>query len=282
MNKKSVKRLVIENLIILLPFIIYGFYKNGYLIYQRNLIKEIWLFKNIYFVLIAILTKIIYDLIKYKKIVINYDFVYLILVSMIIPYHTNLLVFCILLPITYIISNILEKYFKFNKVCFMFLIIFLINGLLFNFNYTNLLEEKFSYHFSFFDILAGRSIGGISSTSIILSFLSYIYLVNTLYYKKEIPFTINIVYLGLAFLYYLVTKSDILINSELIFSSIFVSTLPMYSPFKEKITLIYSILISLLTFILYILINNPFVIYLSIFIISIIFMNIHFKTAKKS
>ena len=273
MKKKTTKRLVIENIILLVFFVFYGLYKNGYLIYQRGLINKIWLFKNIYLVLIAILIKIGYDLIKNKKIIINYDFVYLVLVSMIVPYNTNLIVYTIVLTITYIISNILEKYFKFNKVCSMFLIIYLVNGLIINFSYDNLLEANFAYSFSLFDILAGRSIGGISSTCIILSFISYIYLVNTLYYKKEIPLVINITYLLLSFIYYLVTNENIILNSELIFSSIFISSLPEFSPYLEKLQNIYGIFTALLSFILLVLFHNLATIYLSILVSSIIFMN---------
>ncbi len=280
MNKKSYKNIVWETIILLIPFILYGIYKNGILIYNKDLINEGLIFKNIYITLISIVIKIIYDLIKYKKIIINYDLVYLILISMIIPYKTNILIYTIVLIISYILSKLIEKYFKCNQVCLIFLIIYLINGLITNnYSFNNLLEDKFTYSFSIFDILMGRSIGGISSTSILFSLISYIYLVNTLYYKKDIPLTINITYIILAFIYYLITKEDIIINSELIFSSIFIATLPKFTPYKERNQKIYGICIGILTFILYIIFNNIWVIYLSILIISLS-MNIKIKKKK--
>lgn len=277
MNRKDYKRLIIENIIILIPFFLYGLYKNGILIYQRGFIDISLIFKNIYFLLISIVIKIIYDLIKNKKILLDYNLIYLILVSMIMPYNMNILVYTLILILTFISSNLLEKYIKFNKVCYMFIIIFLINGLISNFSFNNILEDNFSYSFSLFDILMGRSIGGISSTSILLSFIGYIYLINTLYYKKNIPLAINITYIILAFIYYLITNNNIIVNSELIFSSIFIATLPMYSPYKDIHQLIYGILIGIITFILYIMFNNIWVIYLSILFISIITLNIKIK-----
>ena len=277
MNRKDYKRLIIENIIILIPFFLYGLYKNGILIYQRGFIDISLIFKNIYFLLISIVIKIIYDLIKNKKILLDYNLIYLILVSMIMPYNMNILVYTLILILTFISSNLLEKYIKFNKVCYMFIIIFLINGLISNFSFNNILEDKFSYSFSLFDILMGRSIGGISSTSILLSFIGYIYLINTLYYKKNIPLAINLTYVILAFIYYLITNNNIIVNSELIFSSIFIATLPMYSPYKDIQQIIYGILVGIITFILYILFNSIWVIYLSILIISIITLNIKIK-----
>lgn len=273
MKRKSYKKIILENLILLIPFILYGLYKNGILIYQRGFINQILIFKNIYFVLIAIGIKIGYDLVKDKKIILNYDFIYLILVSMIIPYNTNILIYTIILLLSYILSNFLEKKLQFNKVCFMFLLIFLINGLLENYSYNNILEAKFTYSFSFFDILMGRSVGGISSSCILFSLLSYIYLLNSFYYKKNIPLCINITYLFLSFIYYLITKDNIIINSELLFSSVFIATLPKYSPYKEKMQIIYGLLIGVLAFILYVLFNNLAFIYLSIFLVSLL-MNI--------
>ena len=274
MNRKTTKRLIIENICLLIPLILYGLYKNGYLIYIRKLTNFINIFKNIYLVIIALLVKIIYDLIKYKKINFDYDLVNLILVSMVMPYNINILVYTVTLIVSFIISDYLQKYFKFNRVCFIILFIVLINGLIFNFSYLNPIENKFTFSFTFFDYLFGKSTGGISSTSIIFSFIAYIYLVNTLYYKKDIPLVINIVYLFLGFIYYLITKNDILLNSELIFSSIFIATLPKYSPSSFKGQIIYSIVIGILSFILYMLFNNVLLIYLAILLSSCIFLNI--------
>ena len=57
--KKTINSLVIQNISLLIPLIIYAIYKNGYLIYQKELISIISIFKPLYLVLISIFIKFI-------------------------------------------------------------------------------------------------------------------------------------------------------------------------------------------------------------------------------
>ncbi len=274
MKVKSVKKLVLENIFLLVPLIIYGIYKNGYLIYEKGYISLVNIFKPLFLVIIALIIKLIIDLVKYKKINIDYNLVYAILIAMIMPYNVNWLVFIIGFTISYLLSLFLEKYFKFNKVCFIYLIIILINGLLNEFSFANILEAKYNYSFSFWDLLIGRNIGGISSSSIFFSLLAYIILCYNFYYKKDIPLFINISYLLLAIIYFIFThNNNFLLNSELIFGSIFVASLPEFSPVKRNKIIFYSIVIGIISFGLTIFISSPISIYLAIFIVSL-FLNI--------
>lgn len=271
MKKYNIKKLVMQNIYLLLPLLGYALYKNGYLIYEKKLISFISIFKPLYLVLISVLIKIIIDLIRYKKIIINYELVYVILISMIMPYNISILLYIVSFSICYILSLILDKYIKYNKVCFIYLVIILINFLINNYTFKTPLEENYAFSFSVFDLIMGRSIGGISSTSIFFSLFAYLILLNNYYYKKDIPFVINIVYLILGIIYYYITKNnDILLNNELVFASIFIATLPLYSPYKEKTQIITSIIIGMLTFILSVYFNSIIAIYLSIFIVSLI------------
>ena len=268
MKKRNIKELVIINIILLIPLILYGLFKNGYLLYAKNLVSIGEFFKPLYLTLISIGIKIIFDLIINHKILINYNLLYMILISMIMPYNINLIVYAITLSITYFLSTILES--KFNKVCLIYLVIILVNSLFQSLTFLSPLESKYSFSFSFIDLLFGRSIGGISATSIFFSLLAYTLLINSYYYKKDIPLTINITYLILAFITYLITKDNsILLNSEIIFGSIFVATLPKYSPYRKSKQILSSILIGLLTFALSFL-NPTLSIYLAIFIISLL------------
>jgi len=271
---------VVNNIYLLIPLIIYGIYKNGYLIYHKGLINFILVFKPLYLVLVSVIIKVIIDLIKFKKIKFDYNFIYLIIIGMIMPYNINLLFYIVTLTISYILSLIIEKYFKINKVCFIYLIIVLLNIIVNDFTFMSVLEENYEFSFDFLDLLMGRSIGGISSTSVLFSLIAYIILINNFYYKKDIPLAINLSYLGLTLIYFIFTNnSNVLLNSELIFASIFVSTLPEYSPYKEKMQILYGIVIGIFTFIITILFNNVMSIYISTFIASL-FLNINF--AKKT
>lgn len=270
MKNSKTSDLVLNNIYLLIPLIIYGIFKNGYLIYEKGLINIFMILKPLYLVLIGFIIKIIIDLIKYKKVKIDYNLIYVIVIGMIMPYNIKILLYIVTFTLTYIFSLFLEKYIKVNKVCLMYLIIILVNALFNEFTFMSILEQNYVYRFDFFDLLIGRCIGGISSTSILFSLIAYTILINNYYYKKEIPFVINITYLTLAFIYFIITNnSNLLLNSELIFASVFVCTLPEYSPYKEKNQIVYGIMIALIAFIISMFFNSILSIYIATLILSL-------------
>lgn len=269
MKKKTIKYLILENICILIPFILYGIYKNGYLVFSKNLMPLYAIFKPLYLVLISVIVKIIIDIIKYKKIKWDYNFIYMILISMIMPPNINLLVYTIILAITYFLSLFIDKYVKINKVCYIYLLIILGNLIFNKFTFANPLELKYSFSYSFLDLLMGRNIGGIASSSIFFSLLAYLYYIYSFYYKKDIPLFINGTYLILAFIYFLITKNNsLLLNSELIFASILVCTLPEYTPNKLIKQIMYGVSIGIITFIIS-LFNSVISVYIATLIVSI-------------
>ena len=279
MKSKSTKSLVLEMSFLLIPLILYGIFKNGYLVYEKGLISFYAVFKVFYLILIALGIKFIFDLIFKHKIIIDYDLLYVILIAMIMPYNINLIVYTITFLITYIITTLLEKKFTFNKVCLIYLVIILINSLFTKFTFLNILDERFSYNFSFFDLFMGRVVGGIASTSIFFTLLAYLYLIYNFYYKKDIPLFINLAYLSLAFIYYLITKNnELLLNSEVIFASVFICPLPKYSPYKPGRAILYGLFIGILTFLLTF-IDKYIAIYLATFSISLL-LNIKLQNKK--
>ena len=60
-----------------------------------------------------------------------------------------------------------------------------------------------------------------------------------------------------------------LLNSELIFASVFVCTLPEYSPYKEKNQIVYGIMIALIAFIISMFFNSILSIYIATLILSL-------------
>lgn len=281
MKNKTTKELVSQNILLLLPLILYGLYKNGYLLYNKKLVSLLYVFKPLYFVLIGVAIKLLYDIIKNKKLLIDYDLVSLILIGMIVPYKTNLVIYAISMIVLYISSKLIPKNITYNKVCMWYVIIILINHFVSSASFLSPLELKYDFDFSFIDLLLGRSVGGISSTSIIFSLFAYtIFLCNN-YYKKDIPFVVNITYLCLAIIYYAITKEvSILINSDLIFGSIFVSTLPEYSPYSVKYQVVFGVAIGAISFILSMYFSSIISVYLSTLFASL-FLNINLLRRKK-
>lgn len=271
MKRYKTAYLVLLHIYLLIPLIIYAIYKNGYLILEKDLINFFMILKPLYLCLIGVIIKITIDLIRYKKIIIDYNLLYVILIGMIMPYNINLLVYSGLLLVLYVICIFLDKWIKYNKVCFIYLIIILINFIINKYTFMTPLEENYAFSFTFLDLMMGRSIGGISSTSIIFSLLAYIILLSNYYYKKDIPLTINITYIICMVVYYYITKnSDYLLNNDLVFGSIFVATLPISSPYKERTQIITSIVIGIITFFLSIYFNSVISIYISIFVMSLL------------
>jgi len=284
MKSYSTKKLIILNIILLIPLIMYGIYKNGILIYSKNLINLISIFKPLYLILIGLLIKVIVDLIKYKKIQYDYNFIYVILIGMMMPYNINYLVYIILFLFIYIFCMFLNRYIKFNKVCFIYLGIILVNFLINDFTFLSPLEQNYSFSYEFIDLLVGRNVGGLCTTSIFFTLISYIILINNYYYKKDIPLSINLTYLALIGIYSIISSNtNYLLNSELIFASIFVSTLPEYSPYKVNNQIIYGIVIGVISFILTITFNSVISIYIATFVMSLTEnINIKHNTTKRT
>lgn len=271
MNKLSIKdKLILYFSIILIPFIIYAVYKNGYLLYQQELIGIIDVFKPLILSICSILIAFIINLIIDKRIKIDFNLLYALLISMIVSPNINYIIYFIILIVSLVLLKLYDSKLKFNYVAFIFIILYLLMNILGNSNFSNISENMYTFNYNILDIIAGRNIGGISSTSIAISILGFIILFQSIYYKKNIPIIICITYILLSTIYYLITKDySLIINSEVIFGSIFVATLPKFSCYSKKGILFYSVLVGIITFIIAIF-NKVIAIYIAIFLVSLI------------
>lgn len=264
-DKKN--KIIITYIYLLMPFIIYGIYKNGFLLYEEGLISFINIFKPLFLVLISIFITLLVDFIFIKKIKLSFNLLNMILLAMIVSPQISYLVFIILVFIFNIIYRLFKDKIKINYVCLFFLLTYFVN-LTMNLDFLNYGENLYNYNLSIVDIILGRNIGGISSTSIVLSLISFVILAQSIYYKKYLPIIINIIYICLCLIYFFITDdTSLLINSSVIFASIFISTLPMYSAYSLKGTIFSGTIIAFLTFIIS-LFNSYISIYLAILIVS--------------
>ncbi len=283
MKKLTTKDLILREFYLLIPFIGYSLYKNGYLIYSKGLISGVMIFKIIYLLLISLGIKFIFDLIKYHHIEIDYNLLYAMIVPMIVPYNINLILYSLIFLISYAINFFAQKYLKWNPVTFSYLLIILGEYLIFGLDFRTPLEISYEFSFSLVDLLMGRLTGGIASTSIFFSLIAFTILIYNFYYKKDIPLTINLTYITLAFIYFLITSdSHFILNSEVIFASVFIAPLPEYSPYKRGWQILYGILIGILTFIISITFHSVISVYLAIFMASFLnFVKIRQNLSKK-
>ena len=115
-------------------------------------------------------------------------------------------------------------------------------------------QEQVNSLYTTSELLWGASIGSIGSNNLIILILSYLLLSNISIYKKDIP--------GYAFLSYILTLGiyglinnnlialmKLTLNSTVLFSIIFVSSINISSPVGKKLRRIYGILVGILSFI---------------------------------
>lgn len=236
---------------VLIPVVIFGWYKFGYLDYSKNLVSLVSSFKVGWLLLInIIITCFIQFIVKDKYPYYYYEIVLLTLLLPIrIPYFIDILVV--------LIYNILRKHlnnYHFNSVAIFKLIITLILMVMGKNNYLSLYQEQVASIYKTSDLVWGASIGSIGSTNLVVLILSYLLLCNVDIYKKDIPWYALIGYSLALGIYGFINNSIIdliklTLNSTVIFSFIFISTINISSPIGKKLKRIYGLLVGIISFI---------------------------------
>ena len=284
MNKDSIsiKKIIYVYLLSLIPLIIFGFYKNGINLYIKKYINLYEMFKPLLLIfigfLIGIIVNIIYGKIKKDKnkikdiIFSSFHPLYGILIAGSISINTNILLFIIATFITLFISKFLTL--KINYIALTSIIILFIMNIANKFTFLNLYELNNNFKLTTLDYLLGRGSGGIITTNILLLLVGFIILYNLKTYKRLIPILSTIVFLSLSIIYLVYHNNignifDMLFTNGILFSYIYIATDSVSSSYTKKGIIIYSILIGIVTFLLY-LINPPLSSIGAILIVSII------------
>lgn len=233
-------------LLLMIPFALYGFYKNGILLYKKDLINLFSLFKVPFLVCISII--ITYILKKlFEEDFISYRLLLNIFISIITPAKTNIIVFIVLL----VLLNILYKFKKIN-IPLIYMILYIFTSYLFkNLSYQNIYEESVVHNYTLTNYLFGCGSGGISNTLTIYSILSFIYLITKFEYKKHIPITAFVVYYVLITISFLLgNNADInfTLNNNLIFAFVYLNTISIFTPYTKGGNYIYGFALGLFTF----------------------------------
>lgn len=245
-------------LLILLPIIGFSLYKYGYLDYSKGLVSLLASFKVLWLLLInIIITFISSNLLKD-----NY------------PYkHYEIIVLTLLLPIRipYIIDiigvlvyNLIRKYlytYHLNNIAISKLLITVCLMILNKNNYLSFYQEQVSSLYTTSDLIWGASIGSIGSNNLVILILCYLLLCNVIIYKKDIPWYAILGYTMTLGIYGLINNNliylmKLTLNSTVLFSIIFVSSINISSPVGRKLRRIYGLLVGVLSFAF--LIINPY------------------------
>lgn len=228
--------------------ILFGFYKNGILVYKA-FSNNVMLLKPLLFPVTSLVITLGINYIFNKKIELTDNVIYFLLLSMVIPIKTSVILFLILIIIFNVINQFVINRLKINinYVALFKILIIVILLILKKYDYANNLEMVGKYSYNLIDIFIGRGISGVSTSSIILIFIGYILFSTNIYYKSDIPLISIGVYLIGAILLKLIFSKVIIINSLIIFSLIFIAPLNKYSPVVKKQRIIYGVLLGIFT-----------------------------------
>lgn len=199
-NEKLTSRLYLTYILTLIPFILFGLYKNGYELYKKDYINLLESLKPLIIIFMSIVGTILGILIKThrktKKWDINLEtlrwpIIESIILASILPLKTSPIIIFIIT----IIGSIFLKNTRLNKIAILYILISLINHILGLDSFLNIYQSSKSLNYNGIDLFLGLGVGGICSTSILLVTVSLIALSFNNLYKKDLVITSIIVFL---------------------------------------------------------------------------------------
>lgn len=245
-SKNNENKILVKYILLLIPFLIYGFYKNGILLYKGGYVNIFYMFKPLILTIIAILISYLFT--KYKKEeFISYRLYLNILSSLIALPNTNIFIYLIIL----FLVNILYTFKKVNISLITILLLIIVSMIFSKYSFLNIYEESVNHSYSITNYLFGNGSGGISNTLFIYSILVFIYLICDFSYKKHIVVTsLTMYYILLIISFVLFKKFDynLLLNNNLVFSFIFLNTISIFTPYTKGGCYLYGFILGLISF----------------------------------
>ena len=271
----------------LIPLILMGFYKNGIMLYFKDLVKLIYIIKPLLFIFVSVIFGFIVPLIFKKKDQILTLVLYNLLISLCISINTNIYLYTGMILVFNILYFIFLNKIKINYPALVIFIISLTSYFVFNTSFLNHYEVLNNQSYSIIDFLFGFSVGGIGSSNILLILIGLVILSFTTYYKKDIAIT-GVVLYTICYLWGLATGDsfneliNLLCSYSVIFAIVYILPINEYSPKKDTSRYIYTALICFISFILVFFLKCPFAVYIAILSVNImdIFIKIILKKRK--
>ena len=155
-----------------------------------------------------------------------------------------------------LIYNLIRKYlytYHLNNIAISKLLITVCLMILNKNNYLSFYQEQVSSLYTTSDLIWGASIGSIGSNNLVILILCYLLLCNVIIYKKDIPWYAILGYTMTLGIYGLINNNliylmKLTLNSTVLFSIIFVSSINISSPVGRKLRRIYGLLVGILSF----------------------------------
>lgn len=281
-SKHSIKRITLTFLVTLIPLIIAGFYKNGIKLYNENLVDIYGLFKPLIFILIGFFVGVIVNILylTFKKEKINllekafssFHPLYGVLVGASISINANIYVFIIVTFIIFLISKLFKES-KINIPALSILLIIIILKFTSNFTYLNPYEISRTFDLTLLDYFIGRGTGGVITSHGFLLIFSLLVLSTQKFYKKNISYGSIISFISLIVIYGLYKENskfilESIFTNGILFAFIYIAPSIITSSYTKYGTLIYGILVGIITFVIYLF--DPYIsVYIGVLIVSL-------------
>ena len=302
-SENSIFSLNIRYLLVLLPLILFGFYKNGILVYQKGYTTILGMFKPLIIPLMGfgIGLLLFFLLVKRKKNNLIMPLkastfpIQTLIVGMTMPIKVNIyayLVLMIVLSIIYL-KFFYNKKFSFNFIALSIILIILGSYLLGDYKnilelYINNYEASVSLNPSLYRLIIGFNHSGLGISSHLIVIIVFIYLMGVITYKREIPIFLIVSFIIVSIISLIMgstfsSQLRYLFNSSIIFSLFFIANESTSSPTTNLAMIFYSLLIVIL-YLVFNLFASSLAIYLAIFVVSIFSysLDIIFKKTKFS
>ena len=241
--------------IALVPFLFYGWYKNGILPFLSKDIAWFQMFRPLLFPIVGFFIGLCSDYLmkhmKEKKRVLTLHALYGMLLFMTIPLQANLFLVGIFVLLAFCLFSVLEKTkWSINTLLATKGLLILILTFICKVSYANATESTNVVFYSLIYIFFGRSVGGVASTSIFFMIIAYLFLTFDFFYKKRIPIYTFLSFTFLALILELITPTGnlmkFLLNPAIFFASIFFASEITSSPYTETGCVIYGVINGLL------------------------------------
>ena len=266
-SKKNIFNISIVRIILLIPMILYGIYKNGIFLYINKYTNLYGLFRPFIFILggafIGAIINIIYEYIFNKKnndkpkikevLFSSFHIEYGIILGCLTSINTNMLVFFLSLFIIFFLSKFLKN--MVNIMCVCFIVIYAFQSLVLNgFNYMNTYETNKLFEYNILDYIIGKNVGGIASTNILISILILILLSVTNNTKTSISVLSLVTSFVLFSVYCMISNiniGNIYFQYGYVFMFIYVATDYVTSSYTVLGMRLFGIIVGILTFAFY-------------------------------
>ena len=267
--EKDQNSLIKAYYIALIPLLLFGFYKNGVMLYQNDYISFGDLLIPLYFYFIsAVVGFLVAYITKEDK---SQIILYALLISCSISVNTNLFLYPVLLFVGLFISIYLAHKWRIHAVS-LTRIILILALFLGTYSYLNVSEKIGAFNYDLWDLFFGYGSGGIATTSFLFLLFSFLILIFNPFYKKWIPLSASASFAILFFLLFLFTKDayylESILNGTVYFGFVFIATDFYVTPSSKKGMIIYGLLIGILSALLGIFLPFYEISYISIFLIS--------------